>query len=141
MNKLFVLAVLASAARFSLAAEPDMNPCTFFPKEEIAKIIGEIKEGPKPKEGLMKEKECEWTNMSGSWLSVGLYSSDKWELKKGSANNPAEVKGLGEEAFTDKRGTDAEIYVRKGKWMLEVRTSSGSANARKVAEYAVAKMP
>ena len=105
------------------------------------KIIGEIKEGPKAKEGLMKEKACEWTNMSGSWLSIAISSADKWGLKKGSANNPTDLKGFGEEAFTDKRGTDAELYVRKGKWMLEVRASSGSANAQKVAQYVLAKMP
>jgi hypothetical protein len=140
--KLFLaLITLSVAAAFCFAADPEMNPCTLVPKEELAKIIGEIKEGPIPKEGMMKEKECQWTNMSGSWLSIAVYSADKWGLKKGSGNDPKDVTGLGEEAFTDKRGTDAEIYVRKGKWILEVRTSSGSANARKVAEYAVAKMP
>src|SRR3954471_2828550 len=133
--KVFIgLIVVLAAARFSFAADLEMNPCTLVPKEELAKIIGEIKEGPTPKEGLMKEKECQWTNLSGSWLSISLSSADKWGLKKGSANDPKDVTGLGEEAFTDKRGTDAEIYVRKGKWMLEIRTSSGSANARKVAE-------
>ena len=140
--KVFIgLIALLCASRFCLASDPDLNPCTLVPKEELAKIIGEIKEGPTPKEGLMKEKECQWTNVSGSWLSIAVYSADKWGLKKGSGNDPKDVTGLGEEAFTDKRGTDAEIYVRKGKWMLEVRTSSGSANARKVADYAIAKMP
>ncbi|HVF71175.1 MAG TPA: hypothetical protein VM940_06170 [Chthoniobacterales bacterium] len=140
MKKSFLFAGLIVAGLLC-AAEPDSDPCALVPKEEVAKIIGEIKEGPTPHEGLMKEKECRWTNMSGSWLSIGLYSSEKWDLKKGSGNNPTDVKGLGDEAFTDKRGTDAEIYVRKGKWMLEVRTSSGSANARKVADYAITKMP
>ena len=140
--KVFIgLIALLCVSRFCLAGDPDLNPCTLVPKEELAKIIGEIKDGPTPKEGLMKEKECQWTNVSGSWLSIAVYSAEKWGLKKGSGNDPKEVTGLGEEAFTDKRGTDAEIYVRKGKLMLEVRTSSGSANARKVADYAIAKMP
>jgi len=140
--KLFIgLIALLCATEFCFAADPDVNPCTLIPKEDLAKIIGEIKDGPTPKEGLMKEKECRWTNMSGSWLSIAVYSADKWGLKKGSGNDPKDVSGLGEEAFTDKRGTDAEVYVRKGKWMLEVRTSAGSANARKVAESALAKMP
>jgi hypothetical protein len=140
--KLFIgLIALAFAAESCFAADPEMNPCTLVPKEDLAKIIGEIKEGPTPKEGLMKEKECQWTNMSGSWLSIALSSADKWGLKKGLANDPKDVTGLGEEAYTDKRGTDAEIHVLKGKWMLEVRTSSGSANAQKVAQYVIAKMP
>ena len=141
MKLLLGLIAVFCATRFCFAADLDPNPCTLIPKEELAKIIGEIKEGPTPKEGMMKEKECRWTNTSGSWLSIAVYSADKWGLKKGSGNDPKEVTGLGEEAFTDKRGTDAEIYVRKGKWILEVRTSSGSANARKVAESALAKMP
>lgn len=140
MKKFIGMAALVWVARLCFA-ESDMNPCQLIPNEEVAKIIGEIKEGPKAKEGLMKEKVCEWTNMSGSWLSISISAGDKWDLKKGSANNPTDLKGFGEEAFTDKRGTDAELYVRKGKWMLEVRTSSGSANAQKVAQYVLAKMP
>jgi hypothetical protein len=141
MKFLLGLVAVFYATQLCFAADPELNPCTLLPKEELAQIIGEIKEGPTPKEGLMKEKECRWTNMSGSWLSIAVYSQDKWGLKKGGANDPKYVTGLGEEAFTDKRGTDAEIYVRKGKWILEVRTSSGSPNARKVAESALAKLP
>lgn len=126
---------------FALAETTDVDPCTLIAKEEITKILDEIKEGPKAKDGLMKEKECEWTSISGSWLTLGVGSADKWGLKKGSANNPAEVKGLGEEAFSDKRGTDAELYVRKGKLMLEVRTSAGGEAAKKAAEIAVKKLP
>ena len=140
MNKFIGLTAALFLATLCFA-QTELDPCTLISKEDLVKILGEIKEGPKPKEGLMKEKLCEWTNMSGSWLSIGVYSSDKWDLKKGSANNAADVTGLGEGAFTDKRGTDAEIYVRKGKWMLEVRTSSGSANARKAAEIAIQKLP
>jgi hypothetical protein len=140
MNKIIGPAVALFLASVSFA-QTELDPCALVPKADLEKILGEIKESPKAKEGLMKEKECEWTNMSGSWLSIGIYSSEKWGLKKGGANNPADVTGLGEEAFTDKRGTDAEIYVRKGKWMLEVRTSSGSANAKKAAEIAIAKLP
>jgi hypothetical protein len=108
--------------------------------EDLAKSFGEIKEGPKPKEGLMKEKQCEWTNMSGAWLSIAVYDSEKWDLKKGSANDPTEIKGLGDEAFSDKRGTDAELYIRKGKLILEVRTSSGAQNARQAADLALKKL-
>ena len=132
-----VVALFFAASCF---AQTQVDPSAMIDKAEIVKIFGEIKEGPKPKEGLMKEKQCEWTNMSGSWLTIGVYSSEQWGLKKGSGNNPADVKGLGEDAFTDKRGTDAEIYVRKGKLMLEVRTSGGSDVARKIAELTVPKL-
>jgi hypothetical protein len=58
-----------------------------------------------------------------------------------SEMNPENISGLGEEAFVVKRGTDAEVYVRKGEWILEVRSSSGRAITQKVAELAVKKMP
>lgn len=141
MKTISCLALVVSMSIFALAQTPDVDPCSLMSKEEIAKILGELKEGPKAKEGLMKEKECEWTNMSGSWLSVGIYSAEKWGLKKGGGNNPVDVKGLGEEAYSDKRGTDAEFYVRKGKLMLEVRTSGGSDVARKAADLAITKLP
>ena len=129
------------ALNFCFAQSPALDPCALITKEEVTKILGEIKEGPKAKEGLMKEKECEWTNLSGSWMSIGVYSAEQWGLKKGSANNPADVKGLGEEAFSNKRGTDAELYIRKGATMLEIRTSAGGEVAKKVAELATKKLP
>jgi hypothetical protein len=140
--RIFLCVVISILSlNFCFAQVPATDPCALISKEDLTKIFGEIKEGPKVKEGLMKEKLCEWTNMSGSWVSLGAFSAEQWGLKKGSGNNPLEVKGLGEEAFSDKRGTDAELYVRKGKLMLEVRTSSGAEVARKVAELAVKKLP
>ena len=122
-----------------LAQAADMDSCAMIAKEEVAKILGEIKEGPKPKEAI--EKGCEWTNMSGSWLNLSVYEADKWGMKKMGANDPTDISGLGEEAFSNKRGTDAELYVRKGKLMLEVRTSAGKDVARQIAEIAVKKLP
>lgn len=141
MKTISCIVLVFSMSIFAVAQAPDVDPCSLISEEEVAKIFGELKEGPKAKEGLMKEKECEWTNMSGSWLSVGIYSAEKWGLKKGSGNNPVEVKGMGEEAFSDKRGTDAELYVRKGRLMLEVRTSGGGEVAKKAAEIAMKKLP
>ena len=141
MKSFLCAAVLVSLASFSFAQTAEPDPCAIISKAEVTKILGEIKEGPKSKEGLMKEKQCEWTNMSGSWLSVGVLSADKWGLKKMGANKPVDVQAMGEEAYSDKRGTDAELYVRKGKLMLEVRTSSGAEVAKKTAEIALKKMP
>lgn len=140
MNKV-ALVLLALSVSALFGAPADIDPCTLVTKEDVAKILGEIKEGPKPKEGLMKEKGCEWTNMSGSWLNLSVYEADQWGMKKMSANDPTEVKGLGEEAFANKRGTDAELYVRKGALILEVRTSSGKEVAKQVAETAIKKIP
>lgn len=141
MNKiicaLFVFSLTVSS--FAQATEPD--PCTLIAKAELEKIFGEIKEGPKAKEGLMKEKGCEWSNMAGSWINIFVYSADKLGLKKGMLNDPVDLTGLGDEAFTAKRGTDAEIYIRKGQLVLEVRTSSGAEVAKRAAQQALTKMP
>jgi hypothetical protein len=140
--RILICLALAFSLSISLRAEPAaVDPCTLVDKSDVVKILGDIKEGPKPKEGLMKEKQCEWTNLSGSWLSLGVYSSEQWGLKKGDAFNLVEIKGLGDEAFSNKRGTDAELYVRKGKLMIEVRTSAGAEAARKTADLAVKKIP
>jgi len=141
MRIILCLGLALSVSASGFAQNAAIDPCTLVEQADVAKILGEIKEGPKAKEGLMKEKGCEWTNMSGSWLSVSVASAEQWGLKKGMANNPAELKGLGEEAFSDKRGTDAEIYARKGKWMIEVRTSAGSDVAKKTADLAIKKLP
>lgn len=133
--------LLLTLAPLVHAQTPALDPCALIPKADLVRIMGEIKEGPKAREGLMKEKQCEWTNMSGSWLVLGISSAEGWEMRKRMANEPVDIAGLGEEAFSSKRGTDAELCVRKGKWMLEIRTSSGAPVARKIAEVAVKKLP
>jgi hypothetical protein len=141
MRIILCLGLVFSLSLTASAQSAAVDPCMLIDKADVIKVLGDIKEGPKPKEGLMKEKQCEWTNMSGSWLSVGVYSSEQWGLKKGDAFNLVEIKDLGDEAFSNKRGTDAELYVRKGKLMIEVRTSAGAEAARKTADIAVKKIP
>ena len=141
MAKLACVILVWALAASVFAQVNETDPCALIDKAALAKVFGEIKEEPSTKEGLMKERQCQWTNMSGSWLTVSVYTAERWGLKKGSGNNPADLAGVGEEAFTDKRGTDKELYVRKGKLMLEVRTSSSSDIALAVATMALAKMP
>jgi len=114
-----------------------------MPKVEVEKIIGELKEAPKPDTGLQKEKTCDYTTMSGSWLKVSLYTSERWGLQKGivSEMNPTDIPGLGEEAFSVKRGSTCEIYVRKGKLILEVSSTVGLDPTRKFAEAAIKQLP
>jgi hypothetical protein len=113
------------------------------PKAEIEKIIGELKDAPKADTGLQKEKTCDYTTMRGSWLKVSLYPSERWGMQKGivSEMNPTDVTGLGEEAFSVKRGSTCEIYVRKGKLILEVSSTVGLDLTRKFAEAAIKQLP
>lgn len=131
--------IVASASLFAA----DLDPCALVPKAEVAKLIGELKEEPKLDTGIQKEKECHFTNMEGAWLKVSLYSSERWGMQKGivSEMNPTELPGLGEEAFALKRGTTYEVYVRKGKLILEVSTTVNPDAARKFAETAAKQLP
>ena len=125
------------------AALNELDPCALIGKAELAKTaFGEIKEGPVTKTGPAKEKMCEWTNINGSWLRVMIFPAEQLGLKKGLLpNEPTAISGLGDEAFSAKRGTDSEVYVRKGDNVVEVDTSSGAAVAKTVAEMAVKKLP
>ena len=119
----------------------DLDPCALLPKAEIAKIIGELKDEPKSATGLMKEKQCDYTNMEGAWLKVSLSSPENWGMQKGLAPDPIEIKSLGEEAFSTKRGTALEVWVRQGEIMLVVSSTVGLERTRKVAEAAFKKLP
>jgi hypothetical protein len=137
-----VLTIVGLLGPFPAAgAEPD--PCAVVTKAEVEKMIGELKEAPKPDTGLQKEKTCDYTTMSGSWLKVSLYTSERWGLQKGivSEMNPTEITGLGEEAFSVKRGSTCEIYVRKGKLILEVSSTVGLESTRKFADAAIKQLP
>ena len=129
-----VFAVVARAA--------EIDPCSLLPATEVAKLIGEIKE-TKTTEGLRKEKQCDYTTMSGAWLKVSVLSADNWEMQKMmfNANDPTPINGLGDEAFQVKRGSERVICVRKGKHMLEVSSTVGLELTQKFAEAAVKKLP
>jgi hypothetical protein len=132
---------LATVPTIAGAAEPD--PCALVPKAEVEKIIGQLKTAPKADTGLQKEKECNYENMEGAWLKVSLYSSERWGLQKGivSEMNPIDITGLGEEAFSVKRGASMEIYVRKGALILEVSSTVGLDRTKKFAEAAIKQLP
>ncbi|MEP6709674.1 MAG: hypothetical protein ABJB32_06030 [Verrucomicrobiota bacterium] len=119
------------------------NPCALMTKAEVATIFGELKGEPKPDTGVLEEKQCGYENVKGSWLKLSVYPSDRWGMRKFTVSemNPETISGLGEEAFRVKRGIEAEVYVRKGEWILEVRSSSGRAITQKIAEVAAKKMP
>jgi hypothetical protein len=130
----------------ALTAEADtpatLDPCALVAKVEVEKIIGELREAPKPDRGLQQEKECNYTNNDGAWLKVSIYSSQRWGMQKGivSEMNPAPFSGLGEEAFTVKRGTTCEVYVRQGKWILEVSSTVGAERTQQFAQIAATRL-
>ena len=134
-----LLALLCGLPIIGRSAE--LDSCALLSKAEVAKIIGELKEEPKPGTGLLKEKQCDYINMSGAWLKISLGNPDTWGMQKGLFVDTVEIKGLGEEAFSAKRGTAIEVWVRKGNLMLVVSSTVGLEPTRKVAEAAAKKLP
>ena len=142
VSRCFFLLILAFLALPCLAAVAEIDACALVSKAEAAKLLGELREEPKPETGIQKEKQCNYTTAAGAWLKVSIYSSDRWGMQKGivSEMNPTELPGVGEEAFVVKRGTTYEIYVRKGKWILEVSSTVGPEPTKQFAQTAAERM-
>ena len=138
-------ATVAQTPVAAVAAEPVSvaDPCALVTPPDMAVMFGELKEGPSPSTGLRDERQCNYTNMSGSWIKLSLYSGqERWDWEKGitNAQNPRAVGGLGDEAFAIKRGTDSVVYVRKGQSILELSCSCSSENAEAIARVATTRL-
>jgi hypothetical protein len=162
MKNVFAIALLCLAAAGCgdhdrvAAAEPqevravatagspsDADPCALVTAQDMGVMFGEIKEGPSPSTGLRNERQCNYTNLAGSWIKLSLYGgADRWEWEKGitNAQSPREVGGLGDEAFAIRRGTDAVVYVRKGESILELSCSCPAEMAEAIARVATTKL-
>ena len=140
--KLVVPAIFAGLVASAHAADPKAaDPCSLLSKAEAAAAMGEIKGEPASKDGL-RGKKCSYDNMSGAWVTIELYSAEAhWELMKNLAVEVQELTGLGDAAFSAKRGNTRQVYVKKGTSMIEVDSSAGIDAARKVAAIAVKRLP
>ena len=139
--KTFLALLACSAVSLSAAEAPD--PCALLTAVQLESTFGKLKSAPKPDVGLQKEKECHYENADGNSLVLRIYSADRWGMQKGinSENNPTMLAGLGSEAFMVKKGTDKEIYIRKGDWILEIDSSADSEKVKALAGPAAAKLP
>ena len=140
-----LLVFLAVAVAFTDAdgqtnAKP-LDPCSLMSKAEAAVVMGEMKGDPTSKDAL-RGKKCVYDNMKGAWISIEVYSTEaQWELAKNMAIDAQELPGLGEAAFSAKRGDTRQIYVKKGASMIEVDSSAGMDAAKQVAAIAVKRLP
>ena len=136
----FVLAVAVSGA----VAQPDpkpADPCSLLSKAEAAAAMGEIKGEPQSKDGL-RGKKCSYDNMKGAWVSIEVFPAEPhWELLKNMANDVQDLAGIGDAAFSAKRGDTQQVYVKKGASMMAVDSSAGLDAAKKVAAIAVKRLP
>ncbi len=140
--KLIVPAIFAGLLSSAYASDPKpTDPCSFLSKAEAAGAMGEIKGEPASKDGL-RGKKCSYNNMEGAWVTIEVYSAEAhWDLMKNMANDVKELTGLGDAAFSAKRGDTRQVYVKKGASMMEVDSSAGLDAAHKVAAIAVKRLP
>ena len=133
--------VPATAEAVTAARRAD--PCALVTPTDMATMFGELKEGPLPSSGLRDERQCNYTNLSGSWIKLSLAGGqERWEWEKGitNAQGPQEIGGLGDEAFAIRRGTDSVVYVRKGEAILELSCSCDAAVAEAIARVATSTL-
>ena len=117
------------------------DPCSLMTKAEAAAVMGEIKGEPRVKDGLRGTK-CAYDNMQGAWITIEVYPAEAhWDLMKQLALEMQELTGLGDAAFSAKRGDTRQVYVKKGASVIEVDSSAGMDAARKVAAIAVKRLP
>ena len=117
------------------------DPCALLSKAEAAAVMGEMKGDPTSKDGL-RGKKCVYDNMKGAWISIEVYPSEAhWDLVRNMAINVQELSGLGDAAFSAKRGDTRQVYVKKGATMIEVDSSAGIDAAQKAAAIAVKHLP
>ena len=140
--KFAAAAMLAALAWSADAGDPKTaEPCSLMSKEEAAAVMGEIKSEPGSKEGL-RGRKCTYSNLKGAWVTIEAYSAEvHWELMKNMATDVQELSGLGDAAFSAKRGDTRQVYVRKGATMIEVDSSAGMDAAEKAAATAVKRLP
>ena len=141
MKTILLLLLSVSVSCLSAAEAPD--PCALVTPDQLASAFGRLKGAPKPDVGIQEEKECHYENSDGNSLVIRIYSAERWGMQKGinSESNPTSLPDLGEEAFMVKKGTDKEIYIRKGNWILEIDGSADSEKLKAVAALAVIHLP
>jgi hypothetical protein len=145
MNRAFKLigsAIFAALVSTAVAADSKpTDPCSLLSKAEATAILGEIKGEPASKDGLRGEK-CSYDNREGAWVTVEVYPAEAhWDLTKNMATDAQDLTGLGDAAFSAKRGNTRQVFVKKGAWMMEVDSSAGMEAAHKVAAIAVKRLP
>jgi hypothetical protein len=140
-RSLILLPIALLAAASPLKAAGEVEACALVSKSEAGAVFGEIKGDPVPKDGL-RGKKCSYSTTAGAWVTIELYSAEAhWELMKNMSVDVKDLTGLGDAAFSAKRGDTRQVYVKKGGAMIEIDSSAGLEAAEKAAVIAVKRMP
>ena len=121
---------------------PDVDGCSLVTRSEADAIMGQLREAPKPVTVLRNEKTCSYLNGDGASATLRVYGSEQFELQKGidSEEKMTSLPGLGDEAYYTKKGTDTDLWARKGGATLNVNGSIGLEKAKGMAQKALSRL-
>ena len=128
---LFIVACTVQPALFT-AGSPD--PCTLVTTAELEQILGRLQDGPKAADNP-GEISCSYgVATDSSTLDIMLHQGDFAALKKSFAGKTTPVREFGKEAFMASQDFSAEVFVRKGNFVLRVALSKSPNAMEKVKE-------
>src|SRR5438132_470808 len=115
---------------------PDVDACSLVTRSEADAIMGKLREAPKPATTLRDEKACSYLNSDGANATIRVYGADQFGLQKGidSEEKMTSLPGLGDEAYYTTKGSDTDLWARKGGATLNVNGSIGLEKAKGVAQ-------
>ena len=132
----------SSASATGESKVPDVDACKLVTRNEADTIMGKLREAPKPVTSLRDEKTCSYLNEDGGGATIRVYGADQFGLQKGidSEEKMVSLPGLGDEAYYTKKGTDTDLWARKGGAVLNVNGSIGLEKAKAMAMKALGRL-
>ena len=121
---------------------PNVDACTLVTRPEADAIMGKLREAPKPVTSLRDEKTCSYLNEDGASATIRVYGSGQFESQKGidSEEKMTSLPGLGDEAYYTKKGSDTDLWARKGGITINVNGSIGLEKSKGMAMKALSRL-
>ncbi len=132
----------SSAGATGESKVPDVNACTLVTRNEADTIMGKLREAPKPVTSLRDEKTCSYLNEDGGGATIRVYGAGQFDSQKGidSEEKMVSLPGLSDEAYYTKKGSDTDLWARKGGATLNVNSSIGLEKSKAMAMKALSRL-
>ncbi|HEY9843613.1 MAG: hypothetical protein ACAI44_27240 [Candidatus Sericytochromatia bacterium] len=122
---------------------PNVDACMLITRAEAESYMGELREAPKPGLALQDEKVCSYgPNIDGANATLRVYGSAQWSAQLGidSEMNRIPLPGLGDEAYYTLKGSDTDLWTRKGSVVVNINGSVGNVTASQLAAKALSRL-
>jgi len=142
---MLVLAVLGTGSARPVTAAPAIpDPCKLVTAAEMQQIVGALDGAPKATDPKSGEVTCTYTPAKGpSFVDVSLHDGDlaAWKRRNGG-KNPVAATEFGADAFVTPDFQDfAELYAKKGSWVLRISVPKGPQSVEVVKAIARKALP